>query len=140
MDSTVYAAIITAVATVAAAIIGVIGVIIARHRRKHGGSGTSDSRMGALGETIITIIPSSNPRIMRIQKETLPIVLAMAEPKRFSDAMRGKLLLKGLEKGWPAIVADLEYLVEHVPEDETRYRGFQALLDCAKQAVEKRKS
>ncbi len=139
MDSTVYAAIITAVATVAAAIIGVIGVVIVRHRRKHDGSKTSDNRMGPTAETVIRIVPSSDPRVIRIQKETLPIVLAMVEPERFSDAARGKLLYRGQKKGWPAIVADLEYLVEHVPKDEPRFRAFQTLLDCAKQAVEKRK-
>ncbi len=132
MDSTVTAAIIGAVGAVIAV---VAGAFLARASRRNSASTTQKIPQTESHRTVIQIFPSSDLRVMQIQKETLPIVLAMAEPDRFSNEERGRLIHQGLKKGWSAIVADLRYLTAHIPKKDERYPVFLTLLDCAIKAT-----
>jgi hypothetical protein len=79
-------------------------------------------------------------RIDKIKRETLPIFEVIAEMERFSQKERQIAITKLMDKGWPAAIADLEYLDAHLPKDDPdRYR-VEKYLKAAKQAMDKSRS
>jgi hypothetical protein len=80
---------------------------------------------------------ATRARIDKIKLETIPILASFVHPEKFSQEQRQRLMIQGLNKGWPAMIADLEFLVAHLPPDDPEREGLKALLEAAKKAQSK---
>jgi len=80
---------------------------------------------------------ATKARIDKIKRETIPILASFAQPERFTVEQRRKLLIKGLDKGWPAMLEDLQFVVDHLAPDDPEREGFKALLEVTKKVVNK---
>ena len=76
-------------------------------------------------------------RIDQIKRETIPILASFANPERFTVEKRRELLIRGMDKGWPAMIADLQFVVDHLPPEDPEREGFKALLEISQKAVNK---